>query len=249
MPMGTPALAAALKERLGDEIDLSGDPLNVMTLQVPLESWLETARVLRDDASMAFEQLTDLCGVDYLGFGIDEWETEDATREGFSRGVGALGPGRFRWRELPESQAAEQRFAVVIHLISFRHNWRLRVRTFASDEGFPVVPSLVEVWNSADWYEREAFDMFGIVFEGHPDLRRILTDYGFTGHPFRKDFPLIGNVTVRFDEEKRRVVYEPVEIEPRVLVPRVIREDSRYKADDIDQAAEDAADLDAAGAE
>jgi NADH-quinone oxidoreductase subunit C len=249
MPMGTPALAAALKERLGEKIDLSGDPLNVMTLQVPLESWLETARILRDDETLAFEQLTDLCGVDYLGFGIDEWETEDATREGFSRGIDSLGPGRFRWQELPESQTIEQRFAVVVHLISFRHNWRLRVRTFASDEGFPVVPSLVEIWNSANWYEREAFDLFGIVFEGHPDLRRILTDYGFTGHPFRKDFPLIGNVTVRFDEEKRRVVYEPVEIEPRVLVPRVIREDSRYKADDIDQAAEDAADRDAAGAE
>ena len=121
--------------------------------------------------------------------------------------------------------------------------------TFAADEGLPIVPSLVEIWNSANWYERETFDMFGIIFEGHPDLRRILTDYGFTGHPFRKDFPLIGNVTVRYDEEKGRVVYEPVEIEPRVLVPRVIRDDSRYKADDIDKAADDAADSLAPGAE
>jgi NADH-quinone oxidoreductase subunit C len=116
------------------------------------------------------------------------------------------------------------------------------MKTFAIDEAFPVVPSLIEIWNSVNWYERETFDMFGIIFEGHPDLRRILTDYGFTGHPFRKDFPLIGNVTVRYDEEKGRVVYEPVEIKPRVLVPRVIRDDLRYKADEIDQAAENAAD-------
>jgi NADH-quinone oxidoreductase subunit C len=249
MPMGTPALAVVLKERFGEDIKLSGEPGTVMTLEVAPEDWLETARALRDEDALAFAQLTDLCGVDYLGYGVDEWETGDATREGFSRGVEALGPGRFKWRELPESEHVQQRFAVVVHLLSFEHNWRLRIRTFAADEGFPIVPSLVEVWNSANWYEREAFDLFGIVFEGHPDLRRILTDYGFTGHPFRKDFPLIGNVTVRYDEEKRRVVYEPVEIEPRVLVPRVIREDARYKADDIDQAAEDAADLDAAGME
>jgi NADH-quinone oxidoreductase subunit C len=133
--------------------------------------------------------------------------------------------------------------------MSISHNMRLRMSTFAVDEGLPVVPSLVEVWNSANWYERETFDMFGIVFEGHPDLRRILTDYGFTGHPFRKDFPLIGNVAVRYDEEKGRVVYEPVEIEPRVLVPRVIRDDSRYTADDIDQAANEAADSLSPGAE
>ena len=121
--------------------------------------------------------------------------------------------------------------------LSIRDNRRLRLRTFATDEDMPIVPSLVEIWNSANWYEREAFDLYGIIFEGHPDLRRILTDYGFTGHPFRKDFPLIGNVTVRYDEDKQRVVYEPVEIEPRVLVPRVIREDSRYQVDDIDLAA------------
>jgi NADH-quinone oxidoreductase subunit C len=249
MPMGMPALVAALEECFGDQLSVSGNTTHVLTIEVAPEQWLEVARRLRDESGLAFEQLTDLCGVDYLGYGVDEWETGDATREGFSRGVDSLGPGRFRWRELPESQAVPQRFAVVAHLLSFRHNWRLRLKTYAADEGFPMVPSLVEIWSSANWYEREAFDLFGIVFEGHPDLRRILTDYGFTGHPFRKDFPLIGNVTVRYDEEKRRVVYEPVEIEPRVLVPRVIREDSRYKADDIDQAAEDAADNDAAGAE
>jgi NADH-quinone oxidoreductase subunit C len=125
--------------------------------------------------------------------------------------------------------------------LSFRHTVRLRIKTYANDEGMPIVPSLVEIWNSANWYEREAFDLFGIVFEGHPDLRRIMTDYGFTGHPFRKDFPLIGNVTVRYDEEMGRVIYEPVEIEPRVGVPRVIRDDSRYKADEIDLAADEAA--------
>jgi len=249
MPTGTPDLAAALKERFGEPLELSGVAANVLTLEVPPEKWLETARILRDDEKLAFAQLTDLCGVDYLGFGADEWETGEATREGFSRGVDALGPGRFKWRELPESENTGRRFAVVAHLLSFRYNQRLRIRTRATDDGFPVLPSLVDIWNSANWYEREAFDLFGIVFEGHPDLRRILTDYGFTGHPFRKDFPLIGNVTVRYDEEKRRVVYEPVEIEPRVLVPRVIRNDSRYKADEIDQAAEEAADRDAAGAE
>jgi NADH-quinone oxidoreductase subunit C len=127
-----------------------------------------------------------------------------------------------------------------VHLLSFRHNHRLRLRCFTADEGMPIVPSLVEIWNSANWYEREAFDLFGIVFEGHPDLRRILTDYGFTGHPFRKDFPLIGNVAVRYDTEKQRVVYEPVEIESRVLVPKVLRDDSRYKTDDIDRAAQTA---------
>jgi NADH-quinone oxidoreductase subunit C len=214
------------------------DTADQLTLELSVEQWLETARTLRDD--FGFEQLVDLCGVDYLSYGQDEWETRDVTAEGFSRGVDALGPGRFSWKELPEAQEIENRFAVVAHLLSVKDNRRLRIRTFATDEHMPIVPSLVDIWNSANWYEREAFDLFGIIFEGHPDLRRILTDYGFTGHPFRKDFPLIGNVTVRYDEDKQRVVYEPVEIEPRVLVPRVIRDDSRYRADDIDRAADPA---------
>lgn len=238
--------AKQIIDHFGDMLKVSDSGHGQLSVDVPVENWLEAARTLRDHESFAFEQLTDLCGVDYLGYGQTEWETNEATHGGFSRGVEGMGPGRFRWQELPESAHIEQRFAVVVHLLSFRHNRRLRIRTYAADEGFPLVPSLVDVWNSANWYEREAFDLLGIVFEGHPDLRRILTDYGFTGHPFRKDFPLIGNVTVRYDEEKRRVIYEPVEIEPRVLVPRVIREDSRYKADDIDQAADVAADLDAA---
>lgn len=229
--------ARALQEHLGASVRVSGEDAALLTVELAPDQWLEAARQLRDNGAFAFEQLTDLCGMDYLGYGQVEWETDDATTQGFSRGVEGKGPGRFRWREQPESQQVESRFAVVVHLLSLRHNRRLRLRTFASDENFPVVPSLVDVWNAANWFEREAFDLFGIIFEGHPDLRRLLTDYGFTGHPFRKDFPLIGNVTVRYDEEAGRVIYEPVEIEPRVLVPRVIREDSRYKQDDVDLAA------------
>mgnify|MGYP001547654428 CR=1 FL=1 len=243
------SLSDELAACFGDRVDVSRSASGMVTIQVPVESWLETAQTLRDDPRFAFAQLTDLCGVDYLGYGQVEWETTDATNEGFSRGVEGMGPGRFDWKNRPESVDMEQRFSVVAHLLSTSQNLRLRMKTFATDEGLPIVPSLVEVWNSANWYERETFDMFGIIFEGHPDLRRILTDYGFTGHPFRKDFPLIGNVTVRYDEEKGRVVYEPVEIEPRVLVPRVIRDDSRYKADDIDKAADEAADSLASGAE
>jgi len=233
----------------GDKIAVSESVSGMVTVQVPVEQWLETAQTLRDDPRFAFNQLSDLCGVDYLGFGQVEWETTEATREGFSRGVEGMGPGRFDWQHRPESSHAEKRFGVVAHLLSTVHNMRLRMKTFASDEGLPIVPSLVEIWNCANWYEREAFDLYGVIFEGHPDLRRILTDYGFTGHPMRKDFPLIGNVTVRYDEEKGRVVYEPVEIEPRVLVPRVIRGDSSYKADDIDKAADEEAKSLASGTE
>ena len=221
----------------GDRVIDSVLKNGIATLEVRPENWLEVCRQLRDEPEFSFEQLTDLCGVDHLGYGDAEWETSAATTEGFSRGVEGLGPGRFSWAQRKESSRVEQRFAVVVHLMSFRHNRRLRLRCFATDEGMPLIPSLVDVWSSANWYEREAFDLFGIVFEGHPDLRRILTDYGFTGHPFRKDFPLIGNVAVRYDPERKRVVYEPVEIEPRVLVPRVLREDARYKTDDIDRAA------------
>jgi NADH-quinone oxidoreductase subunit C len=227
-------LIEQFEREFGDRVKITGMKAGIVSADVAPNHWLEVCRALRDSEPFAYEQLTDLCGVDYLGFGQDEWETESATSTGFSRGVEGLGPGRFDWASRPESERIEQRFAVVVHLLSIRHNKRLRLRSFAQDEGMPVLPSLVDIWVSADWYEREAFDLFGIVFEGHPDLRRILTDYGFTGHPFRKDFPLIGNVTVRYDSEKRRVIYEPVEIEPRVLVPRVLREDSRYKTDEID---------------
>jgi len=156
--------------------------------------------------------------------------------EGFSRGVEGYGPGRFDWEHRPSAGQHPRRFAAVTQLLSVHHNTRLRLRCYAPDDGLPVIPSLVDVWPVANWFEREAFDLFGIVFEGHPDLRRILTDYGFVGHPFRKDFPLIGNVEVRYDEAQGRVVYQPVSIEPRVGVPRVVRDDSR-----LDQARAEAA--------
>lgn len=198
-----------------------------VTMTVPVEFWLEVSRSLRDDEQFSFEILIDLCGVDYLGYGDAEWDVDQVSSEGFSRGVSAEGPGRFDWVTAP-SKSVDNRFAVVAHLLSIKHNIRLRVKTFAQENGVVMVPSLIGIWNVADWYEREAFDLYGIAFEGHPDLRRILTDYGFVGHPFRKDFPLVGNVEVRYDEEKQRVVYQPVSIQPRVGVPKVIRDDSRY---------------------
>ena len=219
------------------------------TLEVLLQDYLSTARVLRDDAALRFEVLIDLCGVDYLGYGQGEWATDSVSSEGFSRGVQAVGgrasgdnalnstfldvpgagaPGRFRWEDRPEAKDVPRRFAVILHLLSLTLNQRIRVKVFCEDNELPVVPSLTNVWRGVNWFEREAFDLFGIVFDGHPDLRRILTDYGFVGHPFRKDFPLIGNVEVRYDAVKKRVVYEPVSIEPRIGVPRVVREDSRY---------------------
>ncbi len=208
---------------LTDEVIESGAQLTVVT---SAQNWLECCRRARDD--LGFEQLTDLCGVDYLTYGEDEWETGDASSETFSRAVeGNSGPGRFDWAGRPTSVTG-QRYAVVIHLLSISHNERLRLRCKVADDEVPAVPSLVDIWAAANWFERETFDLFGVIFEGHPDLRRLLTDYGFIGHPFRKDFPLVGNVEVRYDPEKRRVIYQPVSIEPRVLVPKVIRSDSRY---------------------
>ncbi|MBN6149680.1 NADH-quinone oxidoreductase subunit C [Xanthomonas sp. AmX2] len=212
-------------------------PRGEVTLEVPADAWHATCLALRDE--FGFEQLSDLCGVDYLGYGSDEWDTDDVSSQGFSRGVEGKGMGRFGWGEFPSSEASTrtqpmpiplQRYAVVANLISYRHNQRLRVRCYAPNEDLPVVASVTDIWPGANWFEREAFDLFGVVFAGHPDLRRILTDYGFVGHPFRKDFPLIGNVEVRYDEEKQRVIYEPVtSVEPRVSVPRVIRDDARYQ--------------------
>ncbi len=208
--------------------------------------WLATCLALRDD--FGFDTFIDLCGVDYLSYGNDEWDTEGVSAEGFSRGVQGKGPGRFAWgeqrsHEVPDPQGIEvdelagKRYAVVLHLLSVQHNERIRVRCFATDNSMPVVSSLVSAWPSANWFEREAFDLFGIIFEGHPDLRRILTDYGFVGHPFRKDFPLIGNVEVRYDADKQRVVYEPVtSVEPRVTVPRVIRNDADLATAEGEQA-------------
>ena len=206
--------------------------------------WLDAARARRD--GLGFESLIDLCGVDYLGHGSDEWDT-DVSSEGFSRGVEGRGPGRFKFGEEPSRQTSQphseagipvpqRRFAAVAQLLSIQHNQRVTLKCFAPSDDLPVVSSLVGLWPVANWFEREAFDLFGVIFEGHPDLRRILTDYGFVGHPFRKDFPLIGNVEVRYDAERKRVVYEPVtSVEPRVGVPRVIREDARFATASAEQ--------------
>jgi len=199
-----------------------------VTIEVAAENYFNVCKKLRDDERFAFEIMIDLCGVDYLSYGQDEWKT-NATANGFSRGVEVAEHGRLRFGdELPEMSSGRKRFATIVHLLSLKNNQRLRIRVYADDDAMPVVSSVTEIWNGANWFERESFDLFGIHYDGHPDLRRILTDYGFVGHPFRKDFPLSGHVEMRYDPEKKRVIYEPVSIEPRVLVPKVIRDDSRY---------------------
>jgi len=186
-------LAANLEKVLGNRIQSLEIALGEVTVVVKSDSYFESAMLLRDDPSLAFEQLIDLCGVDYQDFRDGAW--------------------------------GGQRFGVVSHLLSIQHNWRLRLRVFAADDGYPLVASITPVWNSANWFEREAFDLYGILFEGHDDLRRILTDYGFIGHPFRKDFPISGNVEMRYDPELKRVVYQPVTIEAREITPRIVREE------------------------
>ena len=211
------AITAALPGKLTPVANHTGE----LTFEVADNELLAVAQVLRDAPDLKFEMCMDVCGVDYLAHGRDEWNTHSATSSGFSRGVarggqrqGELQPGR--------------RFAAVYHLLSVSLNQRLRLRVFCADDDQPMVDSVTGIWAGANWFEREAFDLFGILFRGHPDLRRLLTDYGFIGHPFRKDFPLSGNVEVRYDPEKGRVVYQPVSIDPRVLVPKVIRHDNRY---------------------
>ncbi|HED33404.1 MAG TPA: NADH-quinone oxidoreductase subunit C [Gammaproteobacteria bacterium] len=200
-----------------------------VTIEVSASDYLSVCQKLHDEAVFAFEILIDLCGMDYSAYGQDEWKT-DASANGFSRGVSKATHGRLQFGdELPQTAGERKRFAVVTHLLSIKNNQRLRIRVYAEDDAYPVVKSLVDIWNGVNWFEREAFDLYGIHFDGHPDLRRILTDYGFVGHPFRKDFPLSGHVEMRYDEEKKRVVYEPVSIEPRVLVPRVIRKGHEQK--------------------
>jgi NADH-quinone oxidoreductase subunit C len=213
-------LEEALEEHLEDFKDCRRErALAEMTLVVPREQLIPIMKLLREKRALAFEQCIDVCGVDYATYGDSEWVTSNAANSGFGRGAS---------RELSELDP-QDRFAVVYHLLSVSHNVRLRVKTFL-DADRPIVDSVVGIWSGANWFEREAFDLFGIMFRGHPDLRRILTDYGFIGHPFRKDFPLIGQVEMRYDPEQGRVIYEPVSIEPRTLVPRVIREDSRYES-------------------
>ncbi len=186
-------LAANLERVLGQRVQSIEIALSEVTVTLNADTYYESALLLRDDPALAFEQLIDLCGVDYQGFRDGAW--------------------------------TGKRFAAVSHLLSLAHNWRLRVRTFAPDDSYPVVASVTPVWNSANWFEREAFDLYGILFDGHDDLRRILTDYGFVGHPFRKDFPISGNVEMIYDPELKRVVYQPVTIEAREITPRVIREE------------------------
>jgi NADH-quinone oxidoreductase subunit C len=231
MSESSETLAARIDARFGDKLTRVESGCGELTYRLHKDELIEVARALRDEPEFLFEMLVDVCGVDYLTYGTDEWTTDSATDSGFSRGVE---------REpviLDEADTFDpERFAVVYHLLSLKHNARVRLRVYTGESNPPIVKSVVDIWNSANWYERETYDLFGILFEGHPDLRRILTDYGFIGHPFRKDFPLIGNVEVKYDEEKGRVAYQPVSIEPRTAVPKVIRHDNRYSKDLRDEA-------------
>jgi len=229
MTAGIETLASTVEARCGERVKRIASTCGELTYVVDAQSLKETCLTLRDEPALKFEELVDLCGVDYLDYGRSEWNTYESTATGFSRGV-----NRIKEKVSEEMPGGRPRFAVVMHLLSVTHNCRVRLRSYCNGEP-PVIDSVVDVWASANWFEREAFDLFGILFDGHPDLRRLLTDYGFIGHPFRKDFPLIGNVEVRYDPEKGRVVYEPVSIAPRTLVPKVIRSDNRYEADLKDQ--------------
>lgn len=209
-------LLTQLQERFSDIALEAQIARRELTITIPAAYILYVSEALRH--RFKFSQLIDLCGVDYSHYGQADWETTQASSTGFTRGVSS---------GVAKKANEKSRFAVVYHLLSIENNQRLRVRAWI-DQDPPRLDSVISVWNVANWYEREAFDLYGILFEGHPDLRRILTDYGFIGHPFRKDFPLSGHVEMRYDPDKKRVVYEPVSIEPRVLVPKVIRNDNRY---------------------
>jgi len=223
-------LDTLIVECMNDKLDRLPSTVGELSYLVAPEDLIDCCTKLRDEPDLGFEVLIDVCGVDYLAYGCDEWHTEEASGTGFSRGVDRdpAAPTARLSQTLAE-YAPPHRFAVVYHLLSVSHNRRLRLKVFCEDDERPSLASVTGIWASADWFEREAFDLFGILFRGHPDLRRLLTDYGFIGHPFRKDFPLVGNVEMRYDPEKGRVVYEPVQIEPRTLVPKVIRDDARYE--------------------
>jgi NADH-quinone oxidoreductase subunit C len=223
-------LAGAIEAKLGAEIERLPTSTGELGYRVEPEALLPVCRALRDTPELKFEMLMDVCGVDYQAYGKDEWQTSSATGTGFSRGTLRGAPAQAEDAE-HATYVPGGRFAVVYHLLSITHNHRLRLKAFCESDERPIVDSVCDVWSSADWFEREAFDLYGILFRGHPDLRRLLTDYGFIGHPFRKDFPLIGNVEMRYDPVKGRVIYEPVSIEPRTLVPKVIRDDARYEPD------------------
>jgi NADH-quinone oxidoreductase subunit C len=223
-------LAGVIEAKLGTKVERLPTSTGELGFAVAPADLVDVCRTLRDAPELKFEMLMDVCGVDYQAYGKDEWQTSSATGTGFSRGTLRGAP--------PPAEDVEQaayrppaRFAAVYHLLSITHNHRLRLKVFCESDERPIVDSVCGVWSSADWFEREAFDLYGLLFRGHPDLRRLLTDYGFIGHPFRKDFPLIGNVEMRYDPVKGRVVYEPVSIVPRTLVPKVIRDDARYEPD------------------
>lgn len=211
-----------LLEHFGDRIESHAIQKGQIMIEVNEADLREFCFTLRDAPEFHFDMMMDLSGIDYQEYGRDEWKTDKATLSGFSRGV------MIRPHTEPVQLKPKTRFAVAYQLLSIKHNHRLRVKVFIKQDDPPMLDSVVDVWNSANWYEREAFDLYGILFRNHPDLRRILTDYGFIGHPFRKDFPLIGNVEMRYDATVERCVYEPVSIIPRTLVPKVIREDHRY---------------------
>jgi len=229
-------LTAALQTALGDKLVSVSTTLGEVTVVVKAEHLLAAGAILRDAPELAFEQLVDLCGLDCQEYGKvsaadDSGEIDIAVPEGGALPQEGAAPAVDGMTLKPAGTVPARgiviggRFAVVYHLLSIAHNWRLRLRVFAPDDGFPVVASVLDLWSSANWYEREAFDLYGIMFTGHPDLRRLLTDYGFVGHPFRKDFPLSGNVEMRYDPDQQRVIYQPVTIEPRVITPRIVREE------------------------
>ena len=214
------ALAESITTALGDKAGAIVDAHGELTLVVEPGNLTDVMTMLRDRPEFRFEELMDLCGVDYQTYGIGTAADSEQGVRAPEANVSA--PDAV----VPVPRAGDgQRFAVVYHLLSLTRNWRLRVRTFAAEDDFPVVDSVIGIWASANWFEREAFDLFGIVFDGHPDLRRILTDYGFIGHPFRKDFPISGNVEMRYDPDQQRVIYQPVTIEPREITPRIVREE------------------------
>jgi len=224
------ALADTLRSTFGDKISCDVSHGQVC-IELSANDFPEVARELKDNPEFDFQQLVDLCGIDFLDYGKADWETSERTSStGFSRGVQ-------KKVHVTSEHPSGVRFAVIYQLLSHALNQRLRVRALLEGEP-PVIESVNNIWPSANWYEREAFDLFGILFSGHPDLRRILTDYGFIGHPFRKDFPLVGEVEMRYDPEQGRVIYEPVNIVPRTLVPKVIRQDERYRKNNADNGEE-----------
>ncbi len=225
------ALANTFSSQLQSNVVVQNDVFGEVTIEVLPKDALSVFERLRDDETFKFEQLIDVCGVDYSEYGSVEWDTESSSSTGFSRGVEPATGARLRFGDdIEATESGRPRFASVYHFLSVTFNHRLRVRVYCENENVPVVPSVIDLWPAANWFEREAFDLYGIIYEGHPALRRILTGYGFVGHPFRKDFPLIGHVEMKYDEEQKRVVYQPVSIKPRVLVPRVIRDDGRFDA-------------------